>query len=137
MRTYITIVLLFLALANTQCKKDNNSDNRTKELQGSWRLAFTAEVNGPVYPAPGTLTILKFDGYKMLTYAHDTLLKTEQYDIVMMKDTVSGANIPSIVPKNSPYSGLPKSFSVHNDTLNIYLLHSSDGRGSTYIRYNR
>lgn len=134
MQTYITIVLLFLVLANTQCKKDNDSDNRTKELQGSWRLEFTSAISGPVYPAPGTLTILKFTGYKMQTYAHDTLLKTEQYKIVLLKDTVSGANILSIVPVNSPYSGLPKSFSVHNDTLNIYLLH---GGGSTYIRYNQ
>lgn len=137
MRIYTTAVLLLLLLTNTQCKKDNDNDvdNKAKDLQGSWRLAYTYNTNGNVYPAPGSLTILKFDDYKMLTYAHDTLLKTELYFIATQKDAITQANVPCIVPALSSSSAAGRAFSINKDTLNVYDHNFINGGGSVYARY--
>ena len=128
------IAVVVLTLLFTQCKKDNDLDDNARQLQGSWRLEYSGEMDGITYPPPGSLTLVKFEDYKMLTYAHDTLLKTEKYSITMQKDPVSNARIPSLVFTNSPYSGSPLAISVHNDTLVLYILHTSDGGSKTYSR---
>jgi hypothetical protein len=132
MQTCISAVLFTLLF--TQCKKDNDLDKHAKTLQGSWRLEHSVQMDGIAYPPPGSLTVVKFEDYNMLTYAHDTLLKTEKYGIIMQKDPVSTAQIPSVVFKNSPYSGSPLAISIHNDTLVLFILHTSDGGSKTYTR---
>ena len=140
MYSRISAVLLTLLLTTTQCKKDNESDNRAKELQGSWKLAYTFSMYGYAYPAPGSLSILKFDGYKMLTYAHDTLLKTEPYFINMQKDASTQATVPCIIPTLSSSSEPGRAFSIYNDTLKTYLINvntiGSSPVGTIYTRYN-
>lgn len=134
MYTRITAVLLALLLTTLQCRKDNDLDKHAGTLQGSWRLDHSTDMDGITYPAPGSLTIVKFDNYNMLTYAHDTLLKSEIFFTTIQKDPVTQADIPSIAFAASSYSGMPIAFSVRNDTLLLYTLHTTDGNFRTYIR---
>lgn len=132
MNVRIACVLFFLICISIQCKKDNDVPNTgAADLQGSWQLLFITATNGPMYVDSGSLNILKFDGNKMQTYTHDTLLTTTSYQIIMKKGPGTIVKVPCI-----NFSEQIRPYIISNDTLLTYQFNVYDGGASTYIRYN-
>jgi hypothetical protein len=114
------------------CRKENIGDNSTQKLQGSWRLLYSKPVSGNQLILADTsfLSILKFDGNKMLTYHHDSLISRESFLMALKSDQQ-----PYLVADSDPWN--PKIFSCKitgNDTLSLLSVYSNVPTGHTYVR---
>ena len=130
MRTYITIVLLFLALSNTKCKKEEN--NYAQNIQGTWVRAYSSYTSvGLAYPTAGTIYKVNFNRTTATLYINDTLFQREHFTITKYQDPYYKKEMPRL---NSKYIfGGP--FYITEDTLCIYHPDLYDAPNDYYIRY--
>ena len=130
MRAYTTVTLLLVLLMHSQCKKDKLADNPTQQLQGSWRLLYTNTAAGFKELSPeGSMRILQFNGNKMLTYSHDTLLAKESFLMAFKSD-----KLPYLVADSDPWNPRIFSCTISSDTLSLLSVHNSARVGKIYVR---
>lgn len=128
MRAYTTVILLLVLMIHSQCRKEKLSDNPTQQLQGSWRLLYTQSSSGiPELSREGS--ILQFNGNKMLTFSHDTLVLKESFLMAFKSD-----KMPYLVADSDPWNPRIFSCTINSDTLSLLSVHNSTRVGNVYIR---
>jgi hypothetical protein len=130
MRPYITVTLVLFTLVFVSCKKEN-LDNPTSKLQGTWRLLYSTSSAGVKSALLGDSThTLRFEGNKMLTFEHDSLIMRESFLMAIKAD-----RLPYLVADSDPWN--PRIYSctlTGADTLCLFAVHLQNGARSTYIR---
>lgn len=125
----ICTVLLFLLCSASQCKKESLKTLRDK-LKGSWKLEYyTGGFTGRgSKPAPGRLSITKFDKVIEWKYEHDTMVSSLPYTVVMHN------NQPCIRIKDHQQT-INYSIAISHDTLFMQQMDGADMFGEVYTRY--